>query len=602
MYSRPNILYHGRVYVFILIILLSLFSLIITFWYLQLVRGEHYRNLAKNNRIRRVRLSAPRGKIYDRNGVILVDNRPSYNVMIDYDQVSNVPQVVSELASILNKNKDDLLKSLKKRGRIPYMPTIVMKDITLQEVMSLEEHLYEIPGVFLDIEPTRNYCFETLAAQAIGYVGKISEEELKRLKDSGYHYLDVIGKSGIEYQYDLFLQGKAGGMQVQVDHRGRLDKVLSKKDPVPGKDLYLTIDCELQKEIELLFQDISGFALVVSCKTGEVLAMVSAPVFDPNIFIDAKRVNEVVEVLKNKKYPLINKTVMATYAPGSVFKIIIALTALKDRIINAHDSFYCSGTFQLGVASFKCWSELGHKWVKISEAIKHSCNVFFYSIGLKLNLDHLKSVAYEFGFGKKLGIDLPYEKSGLIPTPLWKKKIKKSPWYGGDTVNISIGQGYLLVTPLQIVMMMSAIANEGKLMQPFLMKKMVSQDEKYFKETNPKLIRKIKMEKEFLSIIKDSLFAVVNSLHGTGKLARLEQVKVSGKTGTVQLKTKKDYIINAWFAGYAPSDEPEIAFVFCVEEGESGGRTAAPLAQAALKKYFGIEEEEIQEENKTNNP
>jgi len=534
-------------------------------------------------------IPAPRGNIYDRKGVILADNRPSFNVEVIIEDVPKKQKniIADKLSVILDVPKEKILKKINLSRRVPYVPEIILRDIDIATVSKIQEHREKFPGINIHPVPLREYKFKNHASHITGYIGKISSSEYKAKKDSGYDINDYIGKMGIEKVMEKYLKGIHGGMQVQVDNRGYLDKVLGIKEPVPGNHVYLTIDHHLQSYVETLMPDKSGSIIVMDVKNGNILALSSFPNFDPNVFVKPTPAEVITELFQNERKYLINKAIREIYPPGSTYKMLIGIAALESGGLTVADKYFCDGSFHFGKFTFHCWFRGGHGKLSIVEAIRYSCNVFFYNVGSKiLGIHQIHEWNDDFGFGKKTGIELDREAKGLNPGKKWKKKKINLPWYPGDTVNISIGQGYMLVTPIQLACYISAIANEGILLTPNLIDKIVSNSGSVIKSYKPMIRKKIDVSPETIKIIKQGMKEVVQHKYGTGKKARVKNVPISGKTGTIQMGTPSNRIHHAWFTGFAPSDDPEIAFVVLVENASSGGTNAAPIASKIVDYYF----------------
>ncbi|MDP8217568.1 MAG: penicillin-binding protein 2 [Candidatus Theseobacter exili] len=570
------------------VILFLIFEL---FW-VQAVKGSHYKGLSRNNRVRRIRLTAPRGVIFDRSGKILAENRPSFDISVAPEDIPDKENMALQLAPLLDMTSEEILARLKSKNRLPYVPVILKRDVSMETLIRIEESRSILWGVIVEVLPVRHYAFGKLASHILGYVGKISREQLEKYKDYGYHQQDMIGKMGVEVAYDEYLRGEAGGMQVQVDNRGYRDRILSRKDPVQGSDIILNLDLRLQQIVEDEFgYNNKGCVVALDPQTGEVLAMLSRPDFDPNVFVDLKRRNEVRELLTDTGHPLYNKSVFGEYAPGSPFKLIVAIDALESGKLDVSKKFKCTGKFKLGHASFRCWFKPGHGYVNIINGIKFSCNVFFYNTIKLLNIDEVAELARNFGFGSKTGIDLLGEKKGLVPDLKWKKEKLQEPWYGGDSMNFCIGQGALLVTPIQMAVMISAIANGGNIYQPALVQKIITREEKRSIFIEKKPVGFLDVSSDTLELIRKGMYKVVNDEDGTAKAARVNGIEVAGKTGTIQLRSGDLDLTHAWFVSFAPFEKPEIVLVVLVEGGKSGGRTAAPIASRIYERFFDINDE-----------
>ncbi len=421
----------------------------------------------------------------------------------------------------------------------------------------------------IQTSPLRNYVYDSTACHVIGYLGHINKKELTKLRNYGYQRRDLIGRSGVEKYYDNYLKGKDGGSQLEVNNRGRQLRMLGIKEAVAGKDISLTIDIDLQVFIEESMGGHRGAIVVMDSTNGEILGMLSRPGFDPDMFVSGASPGAISSFFKRSDFPLVNRAISGRYPPGSVFKVVVASAALDKEKINTRTHLGCKGSYTLGRRVFRCWKKKGHGSQNIREAIKNSCNVFFYQMGRIAGADNITEFAKKFGFGKSTGIDLPGEVSGLVPGRMWKMMSMRENWYEGDTVNFSIGQGYLLVTPLQIVRMMAASGNGGRLIRPHVVKRIDVVDAA---SPDPKPIR---ISKEALEIVKEGLDMVVNAERGTGRKARVKGLDIGGKTGTAQAGKDKTH---AWFSGFSPVDDAKMAVVVFLEHGGKGGLSASKIA------------------------
>ncbi|MBI5482943.1 MAG: penicillin-binding protein 2, partial [Deltaproteobacteria bacterium] len=433
-----------------------------------------------------------------------------------------------------------------------------------------------------------------LAAHLLGYIGEISENELNAKGFEDYNPGDYIGKNGIERALDSELHGGDGGRQLEVDARGRVLRTISETYPSVGNSVVLTIDAEVQKQAERSFGEQAGAAVAMDVNSGEILAFVSNPGFDPSLFSGKLPADKWKEYLEDKRHPLENKALTGQYPPGSTFKIITALAGLQDNRINDSTSINCTGSYDLGTSTFKCWNKRGHGTTSLKKSLRESCDVYYYQLGEKLGVDKIASAATAFKLGAPMGVGLPNEKAGLIPTAEWKQKRLGKRWYHGETLPVAIGQGYVLMTPIQMASMIATVANEGTVYRPYLVKRIVDADGKQLREMKPEVIGTTEFPKESFRLVKQGLFAVVNEAGGTGAMSRMYDVKVAGKTGTSQVVKMRDskrgtpyqFRDHALFVAFAPFDKPEIAVAVVVEHGEHGGAAAAPIAGRILRAYF----------------
>lgn len=571
------------------------FILITRLWYLQILQGDSLRVQSESNRLRFVPVAASRGTILDRNGKVLVSNTPSFSVAVIPQEVKEKDALFASLSRYLQLDPSELQERWEKgKGRAKYYPIIVAAGISRDQVEFLQENQLWMPGVDIEMKPVRQYPNGVLAAHLLGYLGEINEQELEANHFRSYNPGDYVGKSGLERSWEEMLHGTDGGRQIEVDARGRYLRTLSETKPTVGNSLVLTIDLVLQQAAEKAFGDRAGAAVVVDVNTGEILAFASSPSFDPALFSGRMPPDIWKAYLEDKRHPLENKALKGQYPPGSTFKIITALAGLESGLIDERTTVNCTGAYEVGTDVFKCWDKKGHGRVDLKRAIRESCDVYFYQVGERLGVDRIAEMARRFGLGAPMGIGLENEKGGLIPTMAWKQEKFKKKWYRGETMPVSIGQGYTLLTPIQLATMTAAVANEGTVYRPFLVKRVVDPDGKVIKETRPEVLYRPQVRPKNFRLVKEGLLAVVNEPRGTGGAARLYEVKVAGKTGTSQVVKQRgpnrevayQYRDHALFVAFAPYDKPEVAVSVVIEHGEHGGAAAAPVAGAILRAYF----------------
>lgn len=536
--------------------------------FLQIIKGPFYEELSYRNSIRLLNIPAPRGIIYDRKGKVVADNAISFGVFIVPQEAKDLNAEIKKVAEILGVSESLLKRSYKRNYQAPFAPCELIRNIPKQKAIIVEELKLDTPGVFIKEIPTRRYAYGRAFAHLVGYVGEINKEELELLKSYGYNLKDFIGKDGVERSADSYLRGSNGGMQIQVDNRGRQVRVLTSKQPRPGRDVYLTVDAALQDTVWKIMRGKPGAAIFMDPHNGEVLALVSSPAFDPNGSLEG--------VLNDEGAPLMNRAIMGQYPPGSLFKIVTALSGLESGKIRPETTFVCHGKLKIGASEFNCWNRDGHGPVDLRHAITESCNVYFYNVGLLAGVDNIHQYAAELGFGKKSGIELFGEKNGFLPSRAWKAREIGESWYAGDTVNLSIGQGYLSVTPLQVCRLIACVANGGELIEPHVLKKIGDV------ETDSGKKIKLRLKNEHIDAVRQGMKAVVEE--GTGFRAWSSVVSISGKTATSQ--AGGDLRTHAWFGGFAPSSKPEICFVIFLEHGGSGGDIAAIIAKKAVEFWY----------------
>lgn len=563
-------MFNQRIRIVSAAIFTSFLVLVGALFYFQILRSAHYRSLSLKNSVRVIPVQASRGGIYDRTGKVLAKDEISFDLVIIPQEVSDIDLTLKRLSKITGIKRKELKKNYSKNYRLPFVPAKVAENLKPEDAFCIEERLSDLAGALICSTPKRIYPNNDIASHIIGYIGKIAPPELKKLKAYGYSIRDLVGKSGVEKYYDVYLQGEDGGIQVEVDSRSREVSRLGFKEPRGGRDITLTIDLGLQSFMDMLFKNKNGAFIVMEAKTGRILGLVSHPEFNPNIFAFGSN-EERVKILTGKRYPLLNRAISCGYPPGSTFKVIVAVAGVATGALKRITNFMCKGIFYVGKRAFRCWKKPGHGYQNIINALTHSCNVFFYNLGRALGAEGLHRYALAFGLGVTTGIDLPAEIKGVAPGPLWKRFVLKKPWYEGDTINYSIGQGYLLVTPIQMLRVITIIANEGYCPQPYVVEEIegrrVSQKRDFITRLKPGAFK----------LVKEGLFGVVNDSTGTGQRAKVKGLDISGKTGTAQSGAKGD--THAWFIGYLPSNDPKISFVIFVEHGGKGGVAAAKIAR-----------------------
>lgn len=574
-------------------------------WNLQVFKGSEYRRLSENNRIRIKENPAIRGMLVDRNGNILAHSRPSFEVYLIPEDAKGDPELIKNIEKLLKLSEGEIKEKLNNnRQRVPFKPIKIKSDIDWEELALLEFNRIRLPGLIVDVRFRRAYNYGDLASHLLGYLGEVDENDLKQKKGYPYRLGSLVGKYGVEYQWESDLRGIDGGQQVEVDALGREVRPLKSIEPFPGNNVFLTIDLDIQKVAEEAFEGKNGVLIAMNPNTGHILAMLSKPSFNPDFFAQNLSAEEWKSLLENPDHPLQNKGIQGIYPPGSVFKIITAVAGLESGVITPQTRFTCSGNFIYGNREFKCWKDGGHGTINLHKAIVESCDIYFYQLGLKLGVDRIAHYANMFGLGKKTGIMLPFEKAGVVPSSSWKKKYFGVSWYSGETISLAVGQGYLAVTPIQLLVLISAIANGGKIYLPQVVEKVVDINGNILKTYPPKELGKVNISEETLHIIQEALKGAVNEPGGTGWACALKDIKVAGKTGTAQVARISRFFRrgemnrlpqklrdHAWFVAYAPYEAPEISIVVLVEHGGYGGAAAAPIAKKVLEKYFSLKQE-----------
>jgi len=557
-----------QVFVFILLTLLG-FGLFHT----QVLRGHYYRELSQRNRIRLVPLEAPRGRVFDQRGRLLAANRPSYNVVAIPEDVT--PEVYPRLAKLLEISEKEVRRRMSAGREYPFAPAVIKEDISRELAFRIEERRTELPGVDIRADGLRYYPYGEIASHVIGYIGTINRNEYDVLDHDRFGVSSKIGRAGIEKVFDDFLRGWRGGQQIEVDARGQMVQVLSDRKPEPGSDITLTLDLEFQEKIMNMIKGLHASIAVLDLETDGLLAMASAPAYDPNIFVSPATSEERLRVLKDVNAPMLDRGINAAYPPGSIFKLVTALAALDLGKITPETRFYCKGSFQLNPKSkpVHCWLHEGHGNLNLYEALERSCNVYFFNLAKRLTPEEIAHYAHELGLGEPLKIEISRMAPGLIPDSAWKKARFNQPWYQGETLNMAIGQGYMLVTPFEILRLTSIIAKNGKVVEPHL----VARDSEIVSE-----VPRVAIQEQNLSAIKRAMLQVVESDYGTGQLARVDFDKLAGKTGTAQAPPQKAH---SWMTGFFPYKDPKLAFVVFVEHGGSGGITSARLVKQMLETW-----------------
>jgi penicillin-binding protein 2 len=586
----------------ILSIFLAAFFLILVsrVWYLQILRGSFFKEKSEKQRIRVQRVLSPRGEFVDRQERTLVDTKPGFNVTLTLEDVQDLDQSLERLSQLVNIPEVELrgkIETARANGIRRFQMIRLLSNVDWPTVALLEAHQMDLGGISVSPEPLRNYRFDGLFAHAFGYMGEINGAELGREAFSDYRMGDVIGKTGLEKRLERYLKGVDGSRQVEVNSLGRIIQEMAEHSPVPGSRIVLTVDYDIQHSLEEAFGDASGAGVVLNPNTGEILAMVSRPSYDPNVFSGGIPAEKWKELTADEQHPLTNKAISGQYAPGSVFKIVMAVAGLEERAITPQELVYCRGYTKFGGRRFRCWKRRGHGKMDLHRALVQSCDVYFYELGQRLGIDKIAEHAQNLGLNRPTGIDLEGEKPGLIPTRVWKKKTRKEPWYPGENLNAAIGQGYILVTPIQLANLVAAIANGGTVYRPQLVKRV----EDYRGEVVNRLAAEVRydapLSAKTLQLVTQALEGVVSEKRGTGGRVRMKGIRVAGKTGTAQVvRMKQDeeesedvpekYRDHALFAAFAPVDDPEIAVAIIVEHGGHGGSAAAPIAGQVLERYF----------------
>ena len=581
--------------VFQYVIAASFLGLLVGYWRLQIGQHRMYLDLAERNRIRNLPVIAPRGRILDREGRVLADNFPAFSVLLMRESAADLsPERIAGIARGLQLDPEDLRHTLERTATLPrFQPVLLKQAATLEDIAFLESHRVEYPELDLIQVQQRLYPKQQVAAALLGYVGEVPEDMIAKL-GSSYRPGDVIGKFGVEAEYNQILSGRDGMRRVVVNSRGQEVGLLSTINALPGNDLRLTIDLDLQMVAEAGLGDHAGAVVALDPRTGEVLAMVSHPSFDPNDF--AKRIDpkEWDQLMSDPLKPLMNKAIQAQLAPGSVFKLVTAAAALETGTVKPDFIVHCAGAVTIYGHLYHDWvfeKHKAHGAVNIHDAIRESCDVFFYTMGKMLGIEKIDYFARRLGLGARTGVDLPAEAPGLIPSPEWVQRVFKRKWYAGETISVAIGQGADAVTPIQLANMVGGIAVGGVFHRPHV----AFQDQLRALGNDPPdtSSRDFPLSDETIATLKSGMWAVVNEGGGTGGAARCPGIDISGKTGTAQVVSQglrdsaksSEYKNTAWFVGYAPSDQPEIVVAALVMRGEHS-TVAVPIVRDVIKAYF----------------
>lgn len=568
--------------------IILIYSLLLTrLVYLQIIKGDYYLKLSQDNRMKIKRINAPRGKIYDRTGKLLVTNLPGYKLVYldgrNYDQ-----KILANISGLVDMPIDAVEKKLKYGEIFQYTgENEIISDLPVEKAHKIMENLDKYPYLDVVTYSKRNYVYDTFASHTIGYVKPITKKEYEDLKDKGYTRDSIVGKKGIEKSYDNILQGQDGLEYIEVNAYNKVVKNINNVEPVPGKELVLSLDYRLQEHMMETMTGKMGAFIAVNVKTGEILTILSNPEYSLNKFSSRFTTEEWSTLLNDPLQPLYNRAISSTYPPGSVYKVVSSLSFLEDGI-DPDMTIFDPGYFQLGKFRYRSWKKGGHGVTNMAKSLIESVNVYYYMIINQLGIDTLEKVSKSMGLGQYTGIDLLEEKKGIMPSPEWKKERWGQKWYPGDSINLSIGQGYLLTTPLQILNIYTIIANKGYSYKPRIVKEIVDNDGKKH-DTKKEIAFRYDTKEEYYDTITNALIQTVEKDNGTAKALRTPGLQIAAKTGSAQnaqQKSKDDS--HAWTAGFFPAKNPEIAFVAFVENGGGGGAVSGPIAKAFVDKYLEL--------------
>jgi penicillin-binding protein 2 len=580
-------------------IIVLIVVLLIRLWYLQAVRGDFYQEQAESNRIRPVKLRPPRGIIYDRYGRPLVESVLTFDISLVPEDAPELDTTINRLSTLIKLDPDTVRGALQEAApiRTKYEPVKIHEEAAWDQVAVVEAHEEDLAGAIVEPEHRRHYPYGGLASHQLGYIGKATPAQRKREQTD---MALLIGQGGIEKVYDKYLRGVTGRRMIQVNASGRKVKDLGIEEPKPGTDLYLTIDLDVQKAAEEGLGERAGAVVAMDPNSGEILALASHPNFDPNLFPRGISPKDWVQLMNHPSHPLYNRAIQSVYPPGSTFKIVVSLAGLESGIIKLEDAVTCRGAITSGRHRFRCWKKEGHGTLSFHRALVESCDVYYYTMGERIGWDRVAEYANKLGFAGLTGILLPDEKAGLIPTTEWKKKRTGEAWYPGDTYINSIGQGFVLVSPIQQSQMISVVANGGYFYRPTLLKMTRNRETGEIKSFSPERLNRTTFDQRALDLVRKALFGVTSEPGGTGGAARNPLATVAGKTGTAQVIAQKvpgrklsaeaKTEDHAWFVAYAPVDNPKIAVAVLVEHGGHGGSAAAPVAKKVIEAYMRNEE------------
>ena len=561
--------------------------LILYFWKMQVLDHKHYWELSEANRIREVTLPAQRGLIIDRYGQVLATNIAAFQAAVVRENSQDLEASYVRIAELLQMDVDVIQERVNKYRQFPdFFPIVIKEDLEDKEVALIESRRLEFPELFVQAAPKRFYPKFTFASHVLGYLQEISEQERQQGTSGGGDLGALVGRTGIERQYETELVGRSGNFLEIVDSTGRIREITPREDPVNGETIQLTLDARLQARAEELLQGREGAIVVMDSQRGELLALASFPTFDPNKFINRFTPEEWMELINNPSFPLENRALRGLYSPGSIFKLVMALAALETGTTTAQTSYYCSGSLVIYGHPFRCWFSGGHGDMNLTNAIRNSCNIYFYQVGKRMGIDTIADYAQQMGLGQMTGVDLNGEYAGLVPTREWKKRTRNTPWYPGETISVSIGQGPLQVTPLQVANLTATLANRGRRVIPHLGKRADAQ--------NPASAPMLSVNPLHMETVIRGMWMSANQ-GGTARAASVLNFDVCGKTGSTQVvsretaermgESQREFKTHSWFSGFAPRNDPKVVVTVIIEFGGMGGTTAAPVAGELFRLY-----------------
>jgi len=574
-------LFERRLTVLLAVIAAAFVVLAIRLWQVQIVQGEYFLRLSEENRLRVTSVAAPRGLIEDRRGRPVVLNRPAFTVSVLPMEMRHPEQVIPEVVRTLGLDPAEAAARIAAGRDRPFQPVRLRRDVPKEIVAAIEENRMDLPGVMVEVEPVREYPLGPLGVHLLGYLGEISDRDLDALRAQGYEAGDLIGKDGVERIYDRQLRGRNGQIQAEVDAQGRPLRVLATTPAEPGNTVRLGLDLDLQRVAEEALGTRVGALVAMDPRDGSIVALVSHPAFDPNLFATSITAANWTQLVQDPAQPLLDRAIQGGYPMGSVFKVVTATAALELGIVGADSRFYCPGYYNLGGRIFH--DHEAHGNLNFLEGIAQSCNVVFWTVARPVGPERLGEFARMYGLGQKTGIDLVQESTGIIPDPAWKIRTIREPWYAGDTLNTAVGQGFTLATPLQVARMLAAVANGGTVVTPHVVTEVRSPKGRVLLRIAPPAGGQVRIRPQTLSVLRAGLAAVVT--HGTAASIQIPGLAVAGKTGTAENPHGKPH---AWFAGYAPIDSPQLVVVALVENVGFGAEFAAPIVQRVFEAAFGL--------------
>lgn len=570
------------------LIIIILILIILSFFRIQVLRHSYYKELSLKNITKKIEIFAPRGLLVDRNGKIIVDNKNIFSISLKREFINKKEEVYGKLSKIVSLDRNYIDKEIERKKSLPhFVPILLKKGINFEKLSLIEARKTDFPEISIIAEPVRYYPYEGIASHVLGYVGALSRDDAFVHED--LNPASTIGKTGIEKFYDSLLRGENGWIEYIVDSKGKIIKKKRSKLYKNGNSLKLTLDISLQKFVEEQLKGERGAVVVMNARDGGILALASSPSFNLTLFTPHLLTEDWILLSESTEKPLMNRAIQGLYSPGSVFKIVLALAGMQEGIIKPDDTIFCSGYINVGNEIYRCWKGGGHGYTNLYRAIVESCNVYFYTLGRKLGPEKIKKYAILLGLGELTGIDISGEIRGIVPDPQWKEETRKESWYQGDTVILSIGQGYILLTPIQVANLILTVANDGVKKTPHILEGFYDSERRFHRVEWELKNRETGIKNEFFEILKRCMWGVVND-GGTGRATQIQGLDVCGKTGTVEVVSRgrlSSLKPHAWFAGFAPMKNPEIVVTVLLENAGKGGEKAAPLARNIFLYYFG---------------